>query len=54
VKDDPVYVAAEALLLALKQRQREESDAANAHVSHGGRVATAIDRLRKALKEARK
>ena len=46
--------AAQDLLDALKERQREESAAANAHVSYGGQVGGAACRLRKALKEARK
>ena len=45
--------AARVLLDALAERQREESDAANAHVSHGQKVGQAISRLKRALKEAK-
>ena len=50
-KPDALVQAAQSLLDALAQRQREESVAANAHVSHGQKVGRAISRLKRALKE---
>ena len=51
-KDDPVYAAAEALLVALREDQREHSEAANAYVGLGRKTGPAAYRLRRALKEA--